>query len=342
MSPAERAFWNRAQRRAADMSTDVARAYLQGLSALRERLVMVEIERLVNAGDVEAVVRMVANDAAFARAFAQYTKTVRAGVESATNASIKTIAGRVGGPPRTRTPARVGFPSPPDSRHSIEVGFDILNPKVIDAVRKMETRSLGTIQDEVRDTVRAHIENGIRDGVGPRTTARELREVIGLAPNQEEAVRNFNRALAEGDFTKALGYELRDRRSDGVLERLRKEDGTLSAGQVESMTARYRKNFIAWNAETHARTASLEAQRIGQRLSWLQSKEAGIFGGRRIFKKWRHLAGQENPRAHHEQMDGIEVEIEEPYPNGDMYAGEGDPWNCHCVDLYRVELLRAS
>lgn len=323
MSPAERAFWTRAQRRASDMSVDVARAYLHALASLRDRLSLAQIEALVRSGNIEAVVRLVASDEAFARAFVAYTREIRNGTQRATIAYARNI------------------PKPPTLR-TVEIGFDILNPKVIDAVRTMETRSLGTIQDEVRGTVRAHIESGLRDGVNPRTVSRELRDVIGLAPNQEQAVRNFSQALRDGDFSKALGYQLRDRRSDGVLERLAGKGGALSDEQVASMTARYRKNFVAWNAETHARTAALDAQRLGQRLSWQQSIDSGMFEGRRVFKRWVSTL-DDRVRPEHEEANGIEVEFDQLFPvdGGVMTPGEG-VFNCRCVAMYRVELRRAS
>jgi hypothetical protein len=71
-------------------------------------------------------------------------------------------------------------------------------------------------------------------------------------------------------------------------------------------------------------------------------KSSGVVpDGHEVIKTWVHLAGQENPRPHHERMDGETVPMDQPYSNGDMYAGEGDPWGCHCTDHgYSVKQYR--
>ena len=304
------------------MAPDVGREYLRAVVRLRENLTQTMVEQIVARGDAEAVLRLIMDDREFVRAFIGYTREVRRGIERATIAYTKAL------PPAPR--ARV-----------LEVGFDMLNPKVIESVRTLETRSLSTIQEEMRATVRQVVGRGITEGVNPRETARHLRSVIGLAPNQERAIANFEKALRAGDFSKALGYELRDGRSDPLLKRLMEKQGTLTEAQIDRQVKAYRQNWEAWNAETHARTASLDAQRLGQRLSWQQAKDSGALGDREITKKWV-TARDDRVRPEHEDMDGFEIPFDSRWPvdGGVMVPGE-NAWNCRCLAIYRVQLRKA-
>jgi hypothetical protein len=305
------------------MTPDVGRQYLLAARRLFENLPETQLILLVEHGDLNGINLLILNDRDFARAFLPYTQAVRRGTERAAIAYTRDI------------------PTPPGAPRTISVGFDMLNPNIVQSVRTMETRSLATIQEEIRGTIRQHIEAGIRDGVNPRVTARELRDVIGLAPNQEAAIQNFRKALETGDFTKALGYQLRDGRHDALLKRLRAQDGTLTAEQIERFTNEYRKNWRAWNAETHARTAALDANRLGQRLSWQQAIDSGALGDRRVFKKWV-TAGDERVRPEHEAMNGVEIPFDQAWPvDGGVQVPGENAWNCRCIAMYRVELRTA-
>jgi hypothetical protein len=104
------------------------------------------------------------------------------------------------------------------------IAFDVLNPRVIEAVRTLESRVMVGLTEDLRATVRQHIEAGLREGLGTPAIAQELRDVLALAPNQEEAVRNFRAMLEEGD-PEALSRALRDRRFDASIRRAFNAEG---------------------------------------------------------------------------------------------------------------------
>jgi hypothetical protein len=196
-------------------------------------------------------------------------------------------------------------------------------------VRALDTKVVQTLKSDVVDVVRAHVENGLRDGVNPRVVARELGQVIGLAPNQEAAVRNFRKLLEAGD-PEALVRKLRDRRFDSTIRR-----GALGPEQIEKMTEAYRRRMIAFNAETNARTASLDSMRAGQRLSWQSAIDSGIVDGSRLVKRWSGvLDARERPE--HVAMEGETVPFDQPFSNGEMTPGEST-YNCRCIALMREQ-----
>ena len=315
MSPQEKRFLARMERRAAGLSPELRTAILRAFAFLRDRLKPADLERLIQSGDVEAAIRRTLTDEILQRAFQPVRARIRQGTVDAAKANLRYV------------------PAPPE--RLVGIAFDVLDPRVLTAIRTIESGAIGVLQGEVRETFRAAITEGIRAGVHPRQVARGLRDSIGLTPHQEGIIGNFRRALAEGDYAKALTYELRDKRFDPTLRRLLREERTLTATQVQDLTAAYRRKFVARNAETLSRTAALEAQRVGQQLAWKEARASGALGGGEVVKVWVATL-DDRVRPEHEIMHHAEAPLEGRYHNGDAYPGEGSPWNCRCTEVYRV------
>lgn len=223
--------------------------------------------------------------------------------------------------------AYFGKDIPGVAAHSIGVAFDMLDPAVIQAVKELDDRMLNTLAADLRETVRQAIQAGLEAGVGPRTIARELREIIGLAPNQEQAVRNFQRAL-EGDASAGnpLDRKLRDRRFDATIRK-----GALTGEQVDKMTSAYRRRMLAFNAETNARTATLDSLKLGQNLAWEDAVQAGIIDRASLVKQWKGVM-DDREREEHVAMEGETVGFDDFYSNGEQIPGEST-FNCRCLSI---------
>jgi hypothetical protein len=304
------------------VAPELRAALLALLQAMRERLSAAEIERLIRTGQVEQIV---------------------AALREVVEAEAKVARVREGIRTVYRRSAEQGIRTLPFARSTtVNIAFDFLNPRVVDAIQTLESRALSTLADEQADTVRQVVHRGIEAGVNPRALVPQLRNAIGLAPNQELAVENYRRALLDGDFAKARGYALRDKRSDPVMRRLAKDGGTLTEAQVERMTAAYRKGWQGFNAETHARTAALDASRAGQRASWEAAIEQGGLDRSRMMKRWVATM-DDRTRPEHEAAHGIEVQIDELFPvDGGVQVPGENAYNCRCVALYRYELRKAA
>ena len=210
---------------------------------------------------------------------------------------------------------------------TVGVAFDYLNPRVVDAVRQLDSTMMQTLATDTRQTVRDIIQKGLESGAGPRQTARALRDVLALSPKQLAAVDNYRDALVAGDKGKALGYELRDKRFDGITKR-----GVLTPAQVDKMEAAYRARMVAFNAETNARTATLDAFKLGQELSWQDAKDKGLLGERDVLvKQWKGVMDARE-REEHIAMEGETVLMDERYSNGEMIPGEST-YNCRCLSI---------
>lgn len=315
MTPVERAI-ARAQSRVGRFQPGMIDRILRAWEIIRESFSDAQVARLMRSGLVDQFVQDVLNEPDLDRAFLAFRQQIRQTVVDSYTVSIKDLpkAGKIDGVPA--------------------IAFDHLSPKVIDGIRGLESEAINTLKGDVKEVARAYIENGLRDGKAPGAVARGLRSVIGMAPNQAEAVVNFESMLRAGD-KEALTRQLRDKRYDRAIDKAFAGDG-LTESQIETMTSAYKRKMIAYNANLNATTHTRDAYKLGQSLSWQDAQENGVVPeGFQAVKTWVHM-DQPNPRPEHEAMDGETVAADENYSNGDSYAGEGDPWNCHCLDRFSI------
>lgn len=302
MTEAERRLWLQVQRAIARMRPDLASAIEHAWEQVRASLPPTTTLRdLIAAHDVDGLARAVLSDDTAGQAFARARDVIRDGVAQAAE----------------RTEARM----PGTVKPEFGVRFDALNPDVVRAIQRLESETLGRLTTETRETVRQVVQRGIEQGVSPIETARQLRSVIGLTPAQEQIVDNYRRELLGERIGNPLDRALRDRRFDARTAR-----GELTPAQVEQQVEAYRRRMVNHSSKVYANTVSAEAQRIGGQASWKAAAEG--LEGATVMKTWVHSSVPIEPRPEHLALDGTSVPIDLPYPNGDMYPGEHDPWNC--------------
>lgn len=301
-------FWQRVHRRALDLTPEQARTFLKAVDTLKAEFTGREVETLIAQNDIEGVVRLALSDQNLARAFADF----RARMQLTTRDAV----------------AYFGKDIPGVRPVGVSILFDTVNPDVIEAVKKLDSQVMNTLSTDIRQTVRQAIIQGIEAGAGPRTTARALRDVLGLAPNQLDAVENFRKALeGDPDAGSPLTRALRDRRFDATVER-----GGLSSDQVDTMTAAYQRRMVAFNAETNARTATLDSLKLGQQLSWQDAMDKGVIPeGYVLMKQWKGVM-DDRERDEHIDMEGETVPFDDFYSNGEMIPGEST-YNCRCLSI---------
>ena len=291
MSPADLQFWMLAQRRVSLMQPDVQAALLRAFQIIRDALTEAQLQQVVDSGNLDRLFAEALDQAVMDRAFIPYRQRIRSVTDRGFVYATKDLpgAGKING--------------------VLSVSFDHLSPDVITAIRTMETKVLQALQADIRDVVRAFIENGIRNGDGPRTIARALRDVIGLSPTQE---------------ANALKYEAK----------LRARVPALRSDQIDRLVMRYRKRAATLNAETNARTATLDAYKEGQRLAWQQAIDQGIVDPSRLMKSWKGVMDTRE-RPEHVAMEGETVPFNARYTNGEMNPGDST-FNCRCVNIFRM------
>jgi uncharacterized protein with gpF-like domain len=300
MTPTELRLWTAILRRAAALTPDLASRLLAAFVVLRNAFTDAELARAVQLGVPEQIAALVVNDATVAAALQPMRDELRSGIIDAVRYYQKQL------------------PKPPVG--TIGISFDYLNPRVIDAIRSLETRVMTSLTEDVRAVVRSVIERGMLDKIGPKALAQELRSVIGLGPSQLEQVANFRAKLEAGKSV--TSYTLRDKRFKPPT----------TPEQVDKQVAAYLKKRIAQNAETISRTASLDAMKLGQRLSWQDAIEQGFVDGARMRKRWSGVL-DDRERPEHWAMEGQTVGFDERFSNGEMIPGDST-YGCRCLPMY--------
>lgn len=313
MTITERRLYNRIRRRALALQPELARKMLAAFDVIRGALTEAELVRAINAGYVEALIDAVTQDRVIGPAF----MPLRAQIDRATI--------EAGASWQKTLPARF-----------MPAVFDVLNPRVLDAVKNLDTRVVQGLATEVRATVKAASTAGIELGWHPRKTARLVRDVIGLAPNQVNAIQNFRGMLEAGDRT-ALTRALRDRRFDKTLEKMLGAGGQgLQPAQIDKMTGAYQQRMIAFNTETHTRTIANDSQKLAQRLSWTDAGAQGFVDTSRLMRTWVST-GDDRVRPEHVEMNGESVPFDAPtFSNGESIPGDST-YGCRCLE--RISLV---
>lgn len=314
MTPANAAHLRTVQARIRKLQPDIARAYLRALRQIAALLTTEELEAVV-AGRL-TLTELFSNES-LARATAGYRAAIRESVQEGARLVLPDIRSQV---PR------------------VAAVFNFLDPRVITAVRGLETSAMATLTEQVREVSRAYIENGIRDGKGVPAMARQLRTVIGLAPHQERYVDNLARELRElsPDFKRRV---LRDKRYDRIILRAIREGKPLSEAKVEQIASAYRRRFTAHNTEVVTRQITLDSFREANRLSWEQAVADGYLDADSLVKVWVHSGLPKDPRPEHVALSGTAVRYDRPFPNGQQVPGESD-WGCGCSARYEVRPTR--
>lgn len=281
-------------------------------------------------------------------------------------AELRAVLAEAGAAASAKIPA-VRKPIGPD----LTFTFDLTNPRTISAVQQYDMRLIREISDNTRDGVRALVRDGIEKGVNPRTTARLIRQQVGLTERQNRFVGNFRRELETfhtrkaangwnlgGTKSKAPGgagvlaidadgnpvdgitqRRLRDFRFDGTLKRAMESGKPLTPEQIDKMVGRYRDRLLAYRADNIAKTESLRATNQGAHLAWQQAVDTGAVDPNEVRRFWS-TAGDERVRLSHRSIPKTNSEgvgMDEPFitPNGQvMYPPLGV--NCRCVVVYRI------
>lgn len=210
--------------------------------------------------------------------------------------------------------------------------FNVRSVHIERALDALDDFILKKAKQTVRDTVRQALLAGLQSGESPVDVARGLRDVIGLAPNQEGYVRTFRRLLRSKNPRQALRMEWRDKRFDATLRKNVKLDRAL----IERMVDAYRRKAVASHAVTISRTATLNAYRRGQRAAVEEAIARQLMRRQDVLKTWI-TAGDERVRKTHRPLNGETVGLDQNFSNGLDMPRE---YRCRCKVRYTLRRNR--
>ncbi len=264
-----------------------------------------ELARLISTGQIERVLETAFNEQLLRSAYAPVRDRIRSGVTEGVKYYARDLP-----------------------KGNIGISFDSLSPHVIEAVKRLETRVMTDLTTSTREVVRAHLYKGVQEGAAPKTIAKGLRDILGLSPSELKAVDNYRAQLERGSKA-ALRRTLRNKRDDKAVI-----DGTLTPERIDRMVTAYTKRMTAHHAETVAKTAALDANKLAAKLSWDQAVQDGVVDPDKLVKTWVQV-DRPTKRDEHVPMHGETVPYNQTYSNGQMIPGEGE-YNCACISRYHL------
>lgn len=332
MTPAERRLWEAMERNARAITPEVRAALFTLWRETAGAVSDAQLLRLIDRGDVQGIIDALVGAMESAKATAPMRDAVRQGVIRTTRRAIQTL--------------------PIPKAAQVTVAFDYLNPRIVEAIRVLESRALDSLTTEAANTVRQVVGRGIAEGLGPRALIPDLRNSIGLAPSQEAAIENFRRKLQGGERAVVSGdvlphrnakgelvggAKLRNKRFDATIRRAIANGERLTPAQVDAMTEAYRASMRAFNAETHARTAALDAARLGQDEAVRSAIDSGAVDGTRMTKRWVATLDA-RVRPEHEAMHGVTIPMDQLFAvDGGVALPGQNAYNCRCTVAYKLK-----
>jgi hypothetical protein len=312
-------------RAAEGMDPKIASAFIAAIEQIRTRVPAEQIARMIERRD------FVSLENAFSGHFSSTEwKPYGAAVEQAVLAGVKA------------TSDTQGVVNGAQEDFQIAVG---LNPRLEQFAITLTSTRIREIDQTTRDTIRQVLQRGLTAGDDPFAIARQIRSSIGLTRRQEAAVSNYERMLRALD-PEALDRKLRDRRSDGTVERAIRADKTLTEAQIRSLVDRYRDRYVKYRANVIARTESIRAVQGAQWELFQDMINKGQIDARQVRRTWIHTGDAHVRNAHlqipsmNERGVGQNETFASPlgpilYP-GDPSALAANTIQCRCAVFARI------
>lgn len=239
--------------------------------------------------------------------------------------------------------------------HNLEVVFRATNPATTQHLHAYEMSLIREMTTQALDNVRRVITDGMLEGRHPDDVARDVRQHIGLTRYQSRVVQNYRRNLENLHHENASeraaaragarGRALRDKRYDGLVERVIRQEKALTKEQIDSLVSRYEGRWLKYRSETIARTEAIRALNTGNQEAWRQSSAEGMFSGGRVRRDWVYTHDART-RSWHRNIPALNkkgVGLEEPFKSdlgpimypGDPNAQPANTINCRCTVVFK-------
>ncbi len=194
--------------------------------------------------------------------------------------------------------------------------FGVKNELALRFARRHAAERVSQVTDDMRRAIRAEIVRGLDEGIGPRATARAIRERgLGLTARLQNAVWKYEARL----------------RAQG-----------LPPDKVQRMTDRYYRKLLKYRSESIARTETIRAAQMGEQLQWSYAVELGAVPEIAIRRIWRNTR-DERLCPICADMEGQEVGLYEEFgaamPDGSVTYVLTPPVHpmCRCAVQTRID-----
>jgi hypothetical protein len=230
----------RLERLARRMEPALREGFLAAIRSARQDITLQLVEQALRAVDPAAAIRAATGNLEFNNMRETLAQIVEASGSIATQALQRTTG-------------------------TLMASFDLTNPYAAVYARTNVGRLISGITQTTQEGIQRLIERGLMEGIDVRTTARQIKNMVGLTGQQADWVMN---------------YEMR------LLDR--------GIGDIEGKVERYANKLIRLRANSIARTETLDASYSGQQSAWRAAQDQG-FLDKDVRQIW--IAGKDKPRT---------------------------------------------
>jgi hypothetical protein len=305
----------------------IRKALNEAFDIMRQSMEASEIVRMLEAGNISGVLNL-ASPMVTSNALQPWSASVGVGVLAGAE-----LQARIQDAFRTQT------------GDVVNVVFNATNPALSDYANTYTTQRVREIGDDVRNLIRQVIRDETVAGNNPLTTARRIRDSIGLTAKQEQAVTNFRNMLDNLD-SQALSRALRDKRFDPTVLRAIQDGNPLSQKQIDRMVDRYRSRYVKYRSQVIARTEAMRSVNGGAHALMKSYVDAGVVDAVQVRRFW-HYTHDGNTRSAHVAIPSLNtagVGIDEAFITplgplmfpGDPSGAAANTINCRCTAFNRI------
>lgn len=323
-------LWTQLEAQAYQFKPALRRAFLRALALARVHLDEDELAEAIQHNNLEGAAQLLLGQAP-SPLWSELNHAIRLAVTKATGAFSAQMA--IDGAPALR------------------VVFGIQNPHALEALRTSQLTLIREVDAKTRAGIKAYLTDSLHMGRSPTSIIHQLvgnvqhdgtrkGGILGLTERQARAVSNYRKYL-EGLDARALERALRDKRFDTTVARAIADSEHLNPDYITKLVGRYEANYLAYRAEVIARTESLKALQLGQKMAWDEAVSQGSVSADALTKRWV-TAKDERVRPAHADMEGVVVgydELFEPEDSGPVWAPPAMP-NCRCIAWIRPTVER--
>lgn len=330
-----------------NFAPEIALAFQTAIDDITNRVILADVIRAIQAGDLEQALRSLGlSDAAL--------RPVTAAIERAFETGGVTVAASY--------PKRLQSISGPTVFR-----FDVRNSRAEKWLRDQSSSLVTRIQDDVRTNVQNIIFRGTQDGRNPRnvaldlvgrinrTTGRREGGIIGLTQQQEfftaRAKLELDQMHIKGAGDNYFTRKRRDKRFDRIIKRAQETGTPIDAETKNRILGRYKDSLLKLRGDTIGRTEAIQALNRSEYESNMQLIDSGAIRKQAVKRYWDSSGEDGRTRESHILMDGLPpVGIDEPFtfPDGSkaMFPGDfslGAPAeetiNCRCRVRTEIDWL---
>lgn len=244
--------------------------------------------------------------------------------------------------------------------------FNIRNESVENDLKVFSSNFITNISNEVRESIRETLVDGVSRGLNPRETAlnivgrmdskthKRIGGTIGLASNQTRWVNNARRYLENLD-EKYFTMSLRDKRFDSIVKKAIAEGKKLNKETISRLITAYESKALKYRGDAIARTETLQSINRAERAAIAQNIEEGLITADMVTKYWSNSADERVRRSHvnlgtrynKQHPIGFDEPFETTTGSRLMYPGDislgadlSEIVHCRCKCEYHIDFLK--